>query len=58
MDSDDGEEVDMELESEEDGPSQSVPAPSASRTVRSGKPGSSNPYPLEGKYIDEDDREE
>ncbi|EIW67131.1 hypothetical protein TREMEDRAFT_69995 [Tremella mesenterica DSM 1558] len=55
-DSDDEEQdMDMDLESEEgDGavPSTSKPI------VRTAKPGSRNPYPLEGKYIDEDDREQ
>ena len=45
--------MDMDLESEEG----DEPVASSSK-VRSAKPGSSNPYPLEGKYIDEDDRDQ
>lgn len=56
-DSDEGEEMDMDLESEEDD-SPARPTASSSKP-RSGLPGAGrNPYPLEGKYIDEDDREQ
>ena len=47
----------MDLESEED---DSLTKPSASSSKpRSGAPAPGrNPYPLEGKYIDEDDRDQ
>lgn len=54
----------MDLESEEgDEPAQATrPAASSSTAKPRSRAGGSgkgaNPYPLEGKYIDEDDREE
>lgn len=55
----------MDLESEEEDqpppktrPSSSKRKPESSRTAASGLGGSRNPYPLEGKYIDEDDRDQ
>ena len=54
------EEMDMDLESEEDdGPARPIASSSSSSKPRSKPtemPGR-NPYPLEGKYVDEDDRE-
>ncbi len=49
--------MDMDLESEEDNsPVRPIASSSRSRTgtVGAGK----DPYPLEGKYIDEDDRDQ
>ncbi|WVR09151.1 hypothetical protein IAU60_006213 [Kwoniella sp. DSM 27419] len=58
-DSDDDGEADMDLESEEDAddayPPGGIKGGSSSR--RPAKVPSRNPYPLEGKYVDEDDRE-
>jgi hypothetical protein len=48
--------MDMDLESEEEDGAAQVPAPRAAvGVVRKGV--GRNPYPLEGRYIDEDDRE-
>ncbi|WVF65669.1 hypothetical protein IAT40_000400 [Kwoniella sp. CBS 6097] len=52
--SDDDGEADMDLESEED---EDVPAVASSSSRRPLKMPMKNPYPLEGKYVDEDDRE-
>ena len=60
------EDMDMDIESEEEEdepPAQPVPPP---RAASSSKPkprtgdmsGGKNPYPLEGRYIDEDDRDQ
>ena len=49
--------MDMDLESEEDdGPAQSMASSSRPRTGVLGQ--GTNPFPLEGKYIDEDDRDQ
>jgi RNA polymerase-associated protein RTF1 len=61
IDSDEeGSEMDMDLESEE-GEGDFPPSPTRRGTLkaRGARVGAGvNPYPLEGKYIDEDDREE
>lgn len=54
--------MDMDIESEEGdddapAPKATVPPP-AGKKIRAGSSANKNPYPLEGKYIDEDDREE
>ena len=49
--------MDMDLESEEDDrPSIPVATSSRSRIGDSGQ--DQNPFPLEGKYVDEDDRDQ
>ncbi len=66
-DSDSGSEMDMDLESEEGEGDDPVPPPSRPKSTsapvrpkavaRSSSKAVTNPYPLEGKYIDEDDRD-
>lgn len=57
--------MDMDLESEEEDQPPPKPRPSSSKrkpesfkSSGGGLGGSRNPYPLEGKYIDEDDRDQ
>lgn len=64
-DSDSDSEMDMDLESEEGDGDDHMPKPSAGKSsakpksgVRTAAKGVSNPYPVEGKYLDEDDRDE
>ncbi len=62
MDDDMDMDMDMDLESEEDQgdskPSQPIASSSKSKPKPKAGNASKNPYPLEGKYIDEDDREQ
>jgi RNA polymerase-associated protein RTF1 len=61
-DTDSGSEMDMDLESEEGEGDNDRPAPAAASRAkaapRTAAKGVANPYPLEGKYLDEDDRDE
>jgi hypothetical protein len=55
-DDEEEEDMDMDLDSDDDAPPK--PRPSATGSKRKPVALLKNPYPLEGKYIDEDDRDQ